>query len=430
MGKKIWKFLSSMQFAVALLVILAAACSLSSFITQGQTYEWYAAQYSERTAALILALHLDDAYHSWWFAAISAFLCLNLLLCNVIRAPQILRRMREEKDPASALRIPETAMAEGVRDPEALFRKLHMPSPAESTDENGHRVLYSVKNSIGLWGAWVCHLGILLLIAGFALGQITLENYVVYGVPGQSRKVGDTGYVVTIDDFRIGLREDDTVEQYTADITVRDVSLNGNGDAASASISVNNPAKLFGMTYYQNSTGWAAKIHVDENGEALQDEVICAGEYLAVADKPDLVIYFNAFYPDYMMVPGQGPATLSGQLNNPAYLYSVYYRGEIIGMNILMPDEELTIDEYTVTFSEPQNYTLIQVKRDRFTPLALLGGLVTMLGLFLAFYIRPSRVYAVEGENGWTVKGYCRKGGVIFREEFNAAAKACGKEEE
>lgn len=430
MGKKIWKFLSSMQFAVALLVILAAACSLSSFITQGQTYEWYAAQYSERTAALILALHLDDAYHSWWFAAISAFLCLNLLLCNVIRAPHILRRMREEKDPASALRIPETAMAEGVRDPQELFRKLHMPSPAESTDENGHRVLYSVKNSIGLWGAWVCHLGILLLIAGFALGQITLENYVVYGVPGQSRKVGDTGYVVTIDDFRIGLREDDTVEQYTADITVRDVSLNGNGDAASASISVNNPAKLFGMTYYQNSTGWAAKIHVDENGEALQDEVICAGEYLAVADKPDLVIYFNAFYPDYMMVPGQGPATLSGQLNNPAYLYSVYYRGEIIGMNILMPDEELTIDEYTVTFSEPQNYTLIQVKRDRFTPLALLGGLVTMFGLFLAFYIRPSRVYAVESENGWTVKGYCRKGGVIFREEFNAAAKACGKEEE
>ena len=73
--KKIGKFLSSMPFAITLLVLLAAACAFSSTVSQGQAYEYYAAQYGERTAGLILALHLDDAFHSWWFIGLSAFLC-------------------------------------------------------------------------------------------------------------------------------------------------------------------------------------------------------------------------------------------------------------------------------------------------------------------------------------------------------------------
>ena len=62
--KKIGKFLSSMGFAVALLVLLAAACALSSLVEQGLTKETYAAQYGEGTASLIMALQINDAYHS------------------------------------------------------------------------------------------------------------------------------------------------------------------------------------------------------------------------------------------------------------------------------------------------------------------------------------------------------------------------------
>ena len=421
-GKKIWKFLSSMQFAIALLVLLAAACSFSSLVTQGQTYAWYAQRYSERTAAIILALHLDDAFHSWWFILITAFLCLNLLSCNLIRLPRLVKRTRRQTDPAAALTLPGDVSVEGVAAPEEAFAKLRMPKPVRAQTAEGRPALFASRHPYGLWGAWVCHLGILLLILGFGLGQMTQRQYTVYGVPGQSRPIGDTGLVVNIDDFRIGLREDDTVEQYTADITVYDVG--GTGESRSASISVNNPATLYGMRFYQNSTGWAAKVSVAKDGEPMQSEVVCAGEYLAVKDKPDLQIYLSAFYPDYVMTPGVGPSTASGALNNPAYLYTVYYRGEFIGMNALMPDEELTIDEYTVTFSDPQNYTLIQIKVDHFTWLALVGGLVTLLGLFLAFYVQPARVWAIQSEDGlWTLRGESRKGGAIFRDRFLDAAK-------
>ena len=65
---------------------------------------------------------------------------------------------------------------------------------------------------------------ILLLILGFSLGQMTQRQYTVYGMPGQSRAIGDTGMILTIDDFIVDLRDDDTVAQYTAHITVRDPS--------------------------------------------------------------------------------------------------------------------------------------------------------------------------------------------------------------
>ena len=424
--KKFWKFISSMQFAIILLVVLVAACALSSLITQGQTYAWYAQRYSERTAGLILALHLDDAFHSWWFILITAFLCLNLLMCNLIRLPQLIRHTRAEADPARAMGSAGDMAAERVNEPEKLFERLRMPRPAAGTLEDGHRTLFASRHRAGLWGAWVCHLGILLLILGFGMGQMTLRQYSVYGVAGQTKPVGDSGYVLTIDDFRVDLREDDTVEQYTADITV--YNLNDDDPAGrSASISVNHPATLYGMRFYQNSTGWAAKVSVSENGELLQEEVLCAGEYLRVADKPDLVIYLNAFYPDYVATPGARPSTASGQLSNPAYLYSVYFQEQIIGMNALMEGEELTIDDYTVTFTEPQSYTLIQAKTDRFTWLAFIGGLTTLLGLVLAFYLQPAKVWAIqEQDGGWTVRATGHKGGAIFREQFARAAEASG----
>ncbi len=419
--KKIWKFLSSMRFALILLVLLAGSCALASLVTQGQSYDWYAARYSGRVAAWILAFRLDDAFHSVWFVLLSGFLVLNLLFCNLLHFPALLRRSRETVPNPDA---PPDARAEGVQDPEAVFRALGLPRIRHATTADGRELRYAYRNRAGLWGAWVCHFGILLLIVAFSLGQATRQEYSVYGVPGQTRPVGDTGLLVTIDDFRVDLRDDNSVEQYTADITVT------NPDAVqqSASVSVNAPARLFGMTFYQNSTGWAANVRVTEDGEPLQETVLCAGEYVPVSGRPELVIYFNAFYPDYELIPGQGPRTRSAELNNPGYLYSVYYRGEILGMNILNDGEELTIDEYTVTFSEPRTFTLIQVKRDAFAWLALAGGLIMTLGLFLAFYVQPVTVWAAPGENGWTVSGISRKGGALFREQFARATQEGGND--
>ena len=420
--KRIYKFIASMRFAIVLLVVLAAACSVGSLVTQGQTYDWYAQRYSERTAALIVALGLDDAFHSAWFIVVAGFLCLNLTLCNLTRLPQLIRRTKAEGRAEGALERPGDVSAEGVLDPLAAFAKLRMPKPAPCRTADGREALFASKHRAGLWGAWVCHLGILLLILGFGLGQMTQKQYTVYGVPGDAKPIGDTEWMLKIEDFTIDLHDDASVEQYTAAISVYGLE-DGYPLRQSAEISVNHPATIHGMKFYQNSVGWAARVNVLKDGEPLQSAVVCAGDLLPVEDKPELVVYLNAFYPDYVLLPGVGPSTASLDLNNPAWLYSVYYKGQLLGMNALLAGEELTIDEYTVTFTDPQRYTLIQIKEDHFAWLALLGGLATMLGLLLAFYVQPAKAWALRGDDGlWTVHGRCPKGGAIFREQF---ARAC-----
>jgi len=430
--KKAGRFLSSMQFAILLLLILIAACVLGSFISQGKTWDWYAQTYSERIAGAIIALHLDDVFHSIWFVVITAFLCVNLLFCNLLRLPALLKRWKRSGTKEGALGKP-TVSATVAEVKDAWFHDLGFQNiRSDGNEEDAGRVLWSTRNRAGIWGAWVCHLGILLVIVGFGMGQVVKQEYAVYGVPGQSKTIGDTGYILTIDDFRTELREDGSASQYTADLTVRRPS---DGRDESGSASVNAPASLFGMKFYQNSTGWASAVHIAENGEPLQEEVLCAGDYVAVKDKPELVIYLNAFYPDYSQTEGM-PVSVSQELNNPAWLYSVYYQGQMLGMNALMSGEELTIDEYTVTFSDPQTYTLLQVKRDPLTWLALLGGIVTMLGLFLALYVQPASMWAVRQSDGtWMLSAVSVKGGALFADRFRevvgdeASSIGCNHEE-
>ncbi len=423
--KKILKFLGSMGFAIGLLTVLAAACIVASFVTQGQSYEWYAQVYSEGAAKLIVGLGLDNAFRSWWFLTLTAFLCGNLLLCNLTRLRPLWERTKREGDPNAALNGPADATVENVSDPLPLFERLRLPKP-KAREIEGKRVLFSGRNRAGLWGPWVCHLGILLLIVGFALGQFTHREYTVYGVPGDTKPIGDTGYFLTVDDFEVKLREDDTVAQYVAGITVFRAPQGSTAvpDSMSATVSVNHPARLYGFKIYQNSTGYAARISVDEAGTPLQTAVVCAGEGVEIADAPGLRVYLNAFYPDFYLQPGVGPMTLSGRMNNPAYLYSITYENSMVGMNYWQAsDGPIKVNDYTITFSEPQNYTLLQIKTDRFQGLALLGGLVTMLGLILAFYLLPAKAWAVEqGDGTWTVCGRSRKGGALFREEFERAA--------
>ncbi|MBP3878530.1 MAG: cytochrome c biogenesis protein ResB [Lachnospiraceae bacterium] len=418
MLKKAWNFLSSMRFAVILLLVLIAACAAGSFVTQGQTLAWYTQTYSERTAALIMALHLDDVFHSLWFIVLTAFLCLNLLLCNVLRLPSLIRKWKSAGSARTVRAHRAEAACRGEKDPDGLFQRLGFRHVEKDGDFR-----FGIKNRAGIWGAWVCHLGILLVILGFGLGQSFKEEYTVYGVPGQSRQIGDTSYILTIDAFDVDLREDETVRQYAADITVRNAS---DGTSASGTAAVNAPLTMFGMKFYQNSTGWACDMKVEKDGEEIQKETVCAGDYLAIKDKPDLLVLFNVFYPDYVMDPENGPMTASSELKNPAYLYSAYYQGRMLGMNALTGDEVLTIDEYTITFENPRNYTLIQVKKDPFTPLALIGGLVTLIGLILAFYVQPAWIRAEKNGDEWITEAGSRKGGALFTEHFAEEAEKEG----
>lgn len=412
--KKVWKFLGSMQFAIILLVILAAACAGGSFIPQGLSPEQYAARYSERAAGLIVGLRLDDVFHAWWFVALTAFLCGNLLLCNLVRLPQLIRRTRAAADPGKL--GPPSVRVEGVRDFDALLAKLRMPKAGDGTDAEGRPVRYSVQNRIGLWGAWVCHLGILLLILGFALGQMTKEEYTVYGVPGETKRIGEQDYAVRINDFRVDRQENGFIQQYTSDLTVLELSGGESVRALDTQASVNQPGSAFGFKIYQNAMGDAAKLSVRKDGETLQESFLCVGDAQQIMGTP-LYLQLQSILPDYET--GEDGQVRTG------FAYLIYVGDEFYTMSVRSEGEQITdFQPYEVFFSEPCSYTLLQIKRDRFTFLALVGGVVTLLGLLLAFYLQMRKLWAQREEDGtWTVCGSSPKGGALFADRVNEAAE-------
>ena len=419
--KKLFRFLFSMKFALILLGILLAACVAGSVLPQKEAASYYMSAYSQQAGGAILALGLDDVFHCPWFVVLAIVLCLNLLGCNLVRFPALLRRTGSGFTPEKYVSAGRHRELLHSTAPEALFTGSGFRNLVKGTDTDGRETLYSVKNKAGLWGAWLCHLGMLIVIIGFGLGQMRQEEYAVYGVPGQTKPVEGTPYELTVDDFEVALREDDTVEQYTASITMKDTR---SGETQSGQTSVNHPTSLFGMRCYQNSTGWAANVQIYKDEDLIQETVLCAGEYVDVEDKEGLSIVFAAFYPDYVQAEDGTPRTASSKLNNPAYLYRLYYQNEILGMNVLMAKEVITVDAYTIIFKDPQNYTLIQIKRDPFTWLAAIGAVIVMIGLILAFYLRTAEVYAVKKQEGdWSVSGYSRKGGAEFADMLKAKQK-------
>ena len=413
--KKYTRFFFSMKFALILLGILIIACIAGSVIPQGEIPSYYMSGYGQNGGGAILALGLDDVFHCPWFVILTVILCLNLIGCNIIRFPSLLNRTRSGFTPEKYLSSDASGNRVELfrsRDPETLFLKCGFRNLMKGQSAEGRPYVYGVKNKAGIWGAWLCHLGILIVIIGFGLGQMKQVKYAVYGIPGQTKPIEDTQYELTIDDFEVALRDDDTVEQYTASITMRDT---GTGKEASGQTSVNHPCTLFGMRCYQNSTGWAATVQIWKDDELIQENVLCAGEYVNVEDKEGLSVMFSAFYPDYARGEDGMPVSISSRMNNPAYLYRLYYHNEILGMNVLEGKEAITVDAYTIIFTDPQSYTLIQIKRDPYTWLAAIGAVIMMVALILAFYLRTAEVYASRSEDGsWPVSGYSRKGGEDF----------------
>ncbi len=273
-----------------------------------------------------------------WVLAAAGLLCLNLLLCSVRRLPVSVSNFRRAR-----------------------------------------------KRRIGAFGTWLCHLGMLLVIIGFIAGDFVSREYSVYGIPGSFQPVADTGLWLRIDDFEVRLRDDFTVDQYVAHLTVSD----GSGQTVSGEASVNHPMTAFGWDLFQDSTGWANTIDIYKDGTLQRSDLVCVGETTGPDDRPNLALLFNKFYPDFAADPAGGYYSATPLLKNPRSLFTVCYNGEIKGMDFAAMDAPVKVNEYDFVFRSPEQYTLIVIKKD---PAELMVGISAMLmltGIFMAFYWRP-----------------------------------------
>ncbi|MDI9519727.1 MAG: cytochrome c biogenesis protein ResB [Bacillota bacterium] len=416
--KKILRVFSSMRLALILLGLIMLACVLGGIIPQGALLQDYQNVFGDTFSRVILFAGLDRVFTVWWFVLLIGLLLVNLFLCSLIRFPSTLKLYREgfnlsncllQKKPSFELSVP----AGSSRD---FLKKLGFKKPLFQTVDGVH-YLYQSRNRLGVWGSWLSHLGMLVIVVGFALGQLLHVDTSIYGVPGQTKQVEGYDIAVQIDAFEIILRDDHTVEQYIADLTIHHLKDNTSVKGQSK---VNHPLQAYGMSFLQNATGWAVKVSSFKGEELLDERIICAGESMELKDlnedHTDLALVVHAFYPDVIMTPA-GPRTKSPYLNNPAALFSLYYQGKLVGQDLAGMGYDIKASDYRFVLSSPQPYTLIQIVSDPSLPLVLAGGVLMLIGFFLAFYLRPQQVWVRYEEGRERVYGYTKKGADLFSDK-------------
>src|ERR1700761_8856575 len=92
------ELLSSMRFAIAMLVILAIASIIGTVLTQDDPYPNYVNQFGPFWADIFRSLSLYTVYSAWWFMLILGFLIASVSLCVIRNAPKMLADAKSWKD--------------------------------------------------------------------------------------------------------------------------------------------------------------------------------------------------------------------------------------------------------------------------------------------------------------------------------------------
>ncbi|AKJ28583.1 cytochrome c biogenesis protein ResB [Caldimonas brevitalea] len=92
------ELLSSMRFAISLLVVICIAAGIGSVVPQGQPGQRYVDQFGLFWSALFGRLDIYAVYSAWWFLMILGFLVLSTSLCVARNLPRILVDVRTFKE--------------------------------------------------------------------------------------------------------------------------------------------------------------------------------------------------------------------------------------------------------------------------------------------------------------------------------------------
>src|ERR1700754_2656156 len=92
------ELISSMRFAISLLVILSIASIIGTVLTQDDPYPNYVNQFGPFWADIFRSLGLYSVYSAWWFMLILGFLITSVSLCVIRNAPKMVADTRSWKD--------------------------------------------------------------------------------------------------------------------------------------------------------------------------------------------------------------------------------------------------------------------------------------------------------------------------------------------
>lgn len=369
-----------MRFGMILLVLVVVCSFAGSMIPQQREAMDYVQRYGARGAQLILGLGLDDVFSTPYFIIIMAALCLNLVLCSILRLPRTMRAGRLLQQDAARASVDKPLTAPQAEKLRAWFGAHHY----RSQEVDGVRV-YS-KNLAGFYGSFLTHLSLLLILAVGTAAVVLAEVNDQVIMPGETSTLAD-GTRLTVESFQIenGLGDLDYASIIT--MTTADGSR-----SERAQIRVNEPMRFGEYKVYQQTYGTAGNVIITNLANGASETMVLTESCLLTLDGVN-GLFYSALYPGYIR-GADGNVTLitstSGAYSDPVYDVRTVVEGETTAV-LAFPGETLTIGDVSFTMGDPVSYPGLRIKR---MPGVVLGALyavfaLMVVSLYLCFFMPP-----------------------------------------
>jgi cytochrome c biogenesis protein len=451
----IWNFFASVKVGVSLLVITLIASMFGTIYPQqsyipatADPYQYYPEQYGF-AGFLYVSLGFHNLYSSWWYVTLLLLSGISIIVASIDRGIPLYRSLKKQavrRHPRFMLRQRISGQAM-VDDPEQTLAKVQEVLKAMRYKvSTGERAVMGEKNRFSRWGAYVVHLGLIIVLLGAFLRVLpgfTMDQYVwirdgeTVPVPGTHNK-----YYIKSEGFEVDFYEQNgeeaplIPEEFRTEAVLYENMTTESGqkelrEVKRQTIRVNEPLRHEGISFYQSdykvnefSQFSFALTHKESGQEIGMVEIDLfdpAPSYdLGNGYKVELVEY----YPDFELDAKNEPQTKSPIPNNPAFIFRVFTpdnpEGEtsmvLIRQTIEAPgaENEYALKIKNVTFN---NVTGLMVRTERSLPIIFVGMAIVMLGLVISFYWHHKRIWVQEQDGEILLAAHTHKNWYSFKKE-------------
>ena len=411
----IWSFLASVQLAIVLLCLIAFFALIGTLVPQREAAEAFAASISPKLFSLLQQLQIFDLYHSAWFFLLSGLLAVNLLICSLDRFSLAWRRYRTQPDPQN------TGVFENLLAANRFSTHVDVDTAADAAEKllkkkyHGFRrvntadgvFLAASRGEFSLFGVYIVHLSILLLIVGAIIGSIFgIEGYVSitegetvneFHLRG-SNQATPLPFSVRCDRFTVEFYKNGMPKTFQSDLTI----LKNNQSLQSHKLRVNHPVEMEGFRFHQASYGAApgekATVALLRDG-GRRDVLNVAEGY--VFELPGREGTFQILRSEENLM-NMGPALkVAVRSNKEEATFWIFQQIELIQK--MNPDIIRQVPVFNPGLFHPYTfvllgleekyYTGLQVTRDPGTPVVAAAAIMLIGGLMLVLFSYARQVW-------------------------------------
>ena len=257
--------ISSLKFAISLLIFIGFASGIGTFIPQGMAQEDYLESYENNPifgfidGNKILLLELDHIYTSTWFLISLFLLCISLASSSFRKQIPTLKSSLQwiDYDDIEKFKKLELACKWNESEEKKIISKANKILKNQGWEilTKDNRLL-ARKGVFGRVGPILVHTGLIILLIGSAYGNFTRYSLEEYLIPNESldliNDVSKEKFSLKLKNLNIQREDDGLPIQFTSNLEIYSKESN---KKIKKQTQVNKPLRFKGLTIYQ--ADWA-----------------------------------------------------------------------------------------------------------------------------------------------------------------------------